>query len=47
MECPKCGGMRVQFRSKNNQTSIIKYKCLECKQIFTIKEKDIINDYII
>ena len=47
MECPECGEMRVQFRSKNNQTSVIKYKCLECGRVFTIKEEDIISDYII
>ena len=47
MECPICGGTKVQYRSKNNETQIIKYKCLECNQIFTIKEEDIISDYII
>lgn len=47
MECPICGGHKVQYRSKNNKTSIIKYKCLCCNQIFEIKEEDIISEYII
>lgn len=47
MECPKCGSTRVQFRSKNLQTLMIKYKCLNCNKVFEIKEEDIINEYII
>lgn len=47
MECPVCGSQRIQFRSKNNQTLIIKYKCLSCNQIFEIKEEDVISEYII
>ena len=47
MECPFCKSSRVQFRSKNNITLVYKYKCLNCKKIFEIKEEDMINDYMI
>lgn len=47
MECPKCGSTRVQFRSKNLQTLIVKYKCLKCNKVFETKEKDIIGEYIV
>lgn len=47
MDCPKCGKPKAQFRSKNNNTEMIKYKCLFCGEIFKIKESDIISEYII
>lgn len=47
MECPICGSTRVQYRSKNTQTLIIKYKCLRCNQIFEIPEDEIMSEYII
>lgn len=47
MECPICGSTKVQYRSKNIQTSIVKYKCLKCNQVFTIPEDEIISEYII
>lgn len=47
MECPVCGGKKIQFRSKNNQKLIIKYKCLSCNKIFEVKEKDVVNEYTI
>ena len=47
IECPICKETKIQYRSKNNQTLITKYKCLSCNHIFKIKESDIINDYII
>ena len=40
MECPVCGGTNIQ-------SSIIKYKCIDCKQIFEIPEDELISDYII
>lgn len=45
MECPVCGGKKVQFRSKNNQTLIVKYKCLSCNQIFKAKEDGVIRGF--
>lgn len=47
MECPMCNSTKIQYRSKNLQTSIIKYKCLKCNQVFKIPEDKIINNYII
>lgn len=47
MECPICGSINIQYRSKNMQTLIIKYKCIDCKQIFEIPEDELISDYII
>ena len=45
MECPVCGGKKIQVRSKNNQTLIFKYKCLSCNQIFKVKEDGVIRKY--
>lgn len=47
IECPICGNAKLQFRSKNHKTKIIKYKCLFCEEIFEIEESKILNDYII
>ena len=41
MECPICGCNRVQYRSKNNKTLVTKYKCIDCKQVFEVKEQPI------
>ena len=47
MECPFCQSTRVQFRAKNNITLVFKYKCQDCHKVFTIKEEDMTNDYMI
>ena len=47
VECPICGKTKVQFRSKNLETKIIKYKCLSCEKIFKIEENKMFNDYLI
>ena len=47
MECPICGSTNIQYRSKNTQMLIIKYKCIDCKQIFEIPKDELISDYII
>lgn len=47
MECPICGSDHVQFRSKNNETLIIKYKCLSCNQIFKKHESENLDRIII
>ena len=45
MECPVCGGKKIQFRSKNNQTLIVKYNFLSCNQIFKAKEDGVIRGF--
>lgn len=38
MKCPFCASERIQFRARNNNTYVVKYKCLNCNQIFQKQE---------